>query len=84
MLFGSASILPNLVVQRRHLGRHHRAHHAVRGARRLCAGAAALPRQASPGFYVLATQMLPPVGLIIPYYLVLQNIGWLDTYRASS
>ena len=33
------------------------------------------------GFYVLATQMLPPVGLIIPYYLVLQNIGWLDTYQ---
>ena len=32
------------------------------------------------GFYVLATQMLPPVGLIIPYYLVLQGIGWLDTY----
>ena len=36
-------------------------------------------RQAS-GFYVLATQMLPPVGLIIPYYLALQRIGWLDTY----
>lgn len=32
------------------------------------------------GFYVLATQMLPPVGLIIPYYLVLQRIGGLDTY----
>ena len=25
--------------------------------------------------------MLPPVGLIIPYYLLLQRIGWLDTYR---
>jgi len=32
------------------------------------------------GFYVLATQMLPPVGLIIPYYLALQRIGGLDTY----
>jgi multiple sugar transport system permease protein len=32
------------------------------------------------GFYTLATQMLPPVGLIIPYYLVLQKIGGLDTY----
>jgi multiple sugar transport system permease protein len=32
------------------------------------------------GFYVLATQMLPPVGLIIPYYLVLQRVGGLDTY----
>ena len=26
------------------------------------------------------TQMLPPVGLIIPYYLALQRIGGLDTY----
>jgi multiple sugar transport system permease protein len=32
------------------------------------------------GFYVLATQMLPPVGLIIPYYLVLQKAGLLDSY----
>ena len=32
------------------------------------------------GFYVLATQMLPPVGIIIPYYIVLQKIGGLDTY----
>ena len=33
------------------------------------------------GFYVLATQMLPPVGIIIPYFLILQNIGWIDTYQ---
>lgn len=33
------------------------------------------------GFYVLATQMLPPVGIIIPYYIVLRNIGWIDTYQ---
>lgn len=38
------------------------------------------PGRKSSGFYVLATQMLPPVGLIIPYYLVLQKIGLLDTY----
>ena len=38
------------------------------------------PGASALGFYVLATQMLPPVGLIIPYYLVLQKIGWLDTY----
>ena len=38
------------------------------------------PLQRTSGFYVLATQMLPPVGLIIPYYLVLQKIGGLDTY----
>lgn len=38
------------------------------------------PGKRASGFYVLATQMLPPVGLIIPYYLVLQRIGGLDTY----
>lgn len=38
------------------------------------------PAKRGSGFYVLATQMLPPVGLIIPFYLVLQKIGGLDTY----
>lgn len=38
------------------------------------------PFKKASGFYVLATQMLPPVGLIIPYYLVLQKIGMLDSY----
>jgi multiple sugar transport system permease protein len=38
------------------------------------------PAKRSSGFYVLATQMLPPVGLIIPYYLALQRVGGLDTY----
>lgn len=38
------------------------------------------PGKRASGFYVLATQMLPPVGLIIPYYLTLQRIGGLDTY----
>ena len=38
------------------------------------------PAKRASGFYVLATQMLPPVGLIIPYYLALQKLGWLDTY----
>jgi ABC-type glycerol-3-phosphate transport system permease component len=38
------------------------------------------PGKKSSGFYVLATQMLPPVGLIIPYYLVLQKVGLLDSY----
>jgi ABC-type glycerol-3-phosphate transport system permease component len=36
------------------------------------------------GFYVLATQMLPPVGLIIPYYIVLQKIGGLDSYSGMT
>jgi ABC-type glycerol-3-phosphate transport system permease component len=39
-----------------------------------------LPAKRGSGFYVLATQMLPPVGLIIPYYLALQKLGALDTY----
>ena len=38
------------------------------------------PGKRASGFYVLATQMLPPMGLIIPYYLVLQKIGGLDSY----
>ena len=38
------------------------------------------PGKRTSGFYVLATQMLPPVGLIIPYYLVLQKVGLLDSY----
>lgn len=38
------------------------------------------PGKRASGFYVLVTQMLPPVGLIIPYYLVLQKLGALDTY----
>ena len=33
------------------------------------------------GFYTLATQMVPPVGLVIPYFLILNRIGWLDTYQ---
>ena len=40
-----------------------------------------LPGRGPLGFYVLATQMLPPVGLVIPYFLVLNRVGWLDTYQ---
>lgn len=38
------------------------------------------PGKHGSGFYVLATQMLPPVGLIIPFYLALQKIGGIDSY----
>ncbi len=38
------------------------------------------PLKRASGFYVLVTQMLPPVGLVIPYYLALQRLGALDTY----
>ena len=40
-----------------------------------------LPAGKFLGFYVLATQMLPPVGLVIPYFLILNRVGWLDTYQ---
>ena len=40
-----------------------------------------LPAGKVLGFYVLATQMLPPVGLVIPYFLILNRVGWLDTYQ---
>jgi multiple sugar transport system permease protein len=80
VMFGSASILPNLLSST-----------IVAGASTMLTllfaipAAYALARLEFPGkrasgFYVLATQMLPPVGLIIPYYLVLQKVGGLDTY----
>jgi ABC-type glycerol-3-phosphate transport system permease component len=80
VLFGSASILPNLLSST-----------IVATLSTALTMLLALPaayaiarlrypgRRAS-GFYVLATQMLPPVGLVIPYYLALQKIGGLDTY----
>ncbi|HET7670172.1 MAG TPA: carbohydrate ABC transporter permease [Burkholderiales bacterium] len=40
-----------------------------------------LPWKRQAGFYVLATQMLPPVGLVIPYFLILRKMGWTDTYQ---
>src|SRR6202042_678309 len=43
-----------------------------------------LPGKRASGFYILATQMLPPVGLIIPYFLFLQKIGWLDSYKGMT
>jgi ABC-type glycerol-3-phosphate transport system permease component len=43
-----------------------------------------LPAKRAGGFYILATQMLPPVGLIIPYFLFLQKIGWLDSYKGMT
>ncbi len=80
VLFGSASILPNLLSSV-----------IVAGSATLLTmlfaipaayalARLALPAKRAGGFYVLATQMLPPVGLIIPYYLILQKIGALDTY----
>jgi len=80
VLFGSASILPNLwsslVVT---------CSATVLTMAFAIPSAYALARLRYPfkrasGFYVLVTQMLPPVGLVIPYYLALQRLGALDTY----
>jgi len=80
VLFGSASLLPNLwssfIV----------ASFATALAMLIAVPAAYVlarlefPAKQGTGFYVLATQMLPPVGLIIPYYLALQKLAALDTY----
>jgi len=40
-----------------------------------------LPGKRFSGFYILATQMLPPVGIIIPYFIILRGIGWIDSYQ---
>jgi ABC-type glycerol-3-phosphate transport system permease component len=81
VLFGSASILPNLwsslVIS---------AGTTIVTMALAVPAAYALARLRVPGhrfagFYILASQMLPPVGIIIPYFLVLRNIGWLDTYQ---
>ena len=72
VLFGAVDPA-QLIVEPRRRARHDAAHDAVRRAGGLRVRAAALPGQAAAGFYVLVTQMLPPVGLIIPYYLVLQK-----------
>ena len=40
-----------------------------------------LPAKKGLGFYTLVTQMIPPVGLVIPYFLILNRFGLLDTYR---
>jgi multiple sugar transport system permease protein len=81
VLFGSASILPNLLSSV-----------VIAGTTTLLTMLLAipaayalarldLPAKRASGFYVLATQMLPPVGLVIPYFLALQRVGWLDSYQ---
>lgn len=84
VLFGSSSILPNLVSSLVLTA-------CTTVLTLLLAVPAAyalsrlrLPAKQASGFYVLATQMLPPVGLIIPYYLVLQRLGLLDSFTGMS
>ena len=81
VLFGSASILPNLVSSFIiSIGT------TVITMLMAVPAAYALARlrfrgKKFAGFYVLATQMLPPVGIIIPYFLILRHIGWIDSYQ---
>ena len=80
VLFGSASILPNLVSSTIVAGAATFVTMLLAIPAAYALARLALPAKRAGGFYVLATQMLPPVGLIIPYYLALQKLGALDTY----
>jgi ABC-type glycerol-3-phosphate transport system permease component len=81
VFFGGASIVPNLVSSLFVSG--------LTTARTMLFAVPAayalarldLPWKRASGFWVLATQMLPPVGLVIPYFLLLQRVGWTDTYQ---
>jgi multiple sugar transport system permease protein len=81
VFFGGASIVPNLVSSLIVSG-------VTTAVTMLFAIPAAyalarldLPWKRATGFWVLATQMLPPVGLVIPYFLLLRRVGWTDTYQ---
>ncbi len=39
-----------------------------------------LPARGAIGFAILAAQMSPPIGLVIPYFLIFTHLGLLDTY----
>ena len=80
VLFGASSILPNLASSLIVAGSATLATMVLAIPAAYALARLALPAKRAGGFYVLATQMLPPVGLIIPYYLVLQKLSGLDTY----
>jgi len=80
VLFGSASLLPNLLSSTIVAGVSTIVTLLLAIPAAYALARLDLPAKRASGFYVLATQMLPPVGLIIPYYLVLQKVGGLDTY----
>ncbi|GMU71114.1 MAG: carbohydrate ABC transporter permease [Burkholderiales bacterium] len=80
VMFGSSSILPNLASSLIVAGSATLATMLFAIPAAYALARLTLPAKRAGGFYVLATQMLPPVGLIIPYYLVLQKISGLDTY----
>ncbi len=80
VLFGASSILPNLISSVIVAGSATLLTMLFAVPAAYALARLALPMKRAGGFYVLATQMLPPVGLIIPYYLILQKVGALDTY----
>ncbi|NUL82667.1 MAG: carbohydrate ABC transporter permease [Armatimonadetes bacterium] len=42
----------------------------------------ALPRSDNALFWVLSLRMLPPIAVVVPYYLALRSLGLLDTHLA--
>jgi ABC-type glycerol-3-phosphate transport system permease component len=80
VLFGPSSIVPNLVSSLIVASAATLLTMLIAIPAAYALGRLRYPAKRASGFYVLVTQMLPPVGLIIPYYLVLQKLGALDTY----
>jgi multiple sugar transport system permease protein len=80
VLFGSSSLLPNLASSFVVASLSTMLTIAIAVPAAYALARLEFPAKRTTGFYVLATQMLPPVGLIIPYYLVLQKLSALDTY----
>ena len=80
VLFGSSSLLPNLASSFVVASLSTMLTIAIAVPAAYALARLDFPAKRTTGFYVLATQMLPPVGLIIPYYLVLQKLSALDTY----
>jgi ABC-type glycerol-3-phosphate transport system permease component len=80
VLFGSATILPNLFSSLVVAGFTTVFTIIIAVPAAYALARLEFPAKRSTGFYVLATQMLPPIGLIIPYYLALQKLAALDTY----
>ena len=80
VIFGSSSIVPNLASSAIVASAATILTMLIAIPAAYALGRLRYPAKRASGFYILVTQMLPPVGLIIPYYLVLQKLGALDTY----
>jgi multiple sugar transport system permease protein len=80
VIFGSSSIVPNLLSSAIVASAATLLTMLIAIPAAYALGRLRYPAKRASGFYILVTQMLPPVGLIIPYYLVLQKVGFLDSY----